>query len=392
MGKVLALTFVATAALAGVATMALGDVAEAESAFAAGEYREAHTLASAAIEENQVDIRARLIAGMAGLRLLDDKPRVGLNEVEEHFRMVLDLAPDTPGIHYLLGYTLFQKAEVLPKRRRQEALELYDEAAKLFAEDLKHVGDRAGALQGSAVSLGRLGRIDEALEAHDTWIALTPSDPAPYVSAIKLAVAERRAEEAAALLERAAAALEDELPGLFELGLECSGDDEMLPVLGAVREMVKRPWERAALELLYFRGSERFDLAAPALEDLVAANPPESIKKMLSTHFQKTFTKNLPRETVDPRLSYPVRHEETYVRPSYPERARGPRIEATVIAVGIVLRDGTTRFYWAHSSRPGLGFEDAALEAARQWKYEPGTVDGKPVDFFFVVRVEFNLG
>ncbi|MDX1389020.1 MAG: energy transducer TonB [Acidobacteriota bacterium] len=407
MGRVLGFAFLSAAALAALATAAPGDTADAESAFAAGDYRKAYTLALAAIEENTVDIRARLIAGMAGLRLLNDEPRVGLDEVEEHFRMVLELAPDTAGIHYLLGFTLFQEAEVFPKRRKREKRALYEEAATLFAEELtRATSNRASAIQGRAVSLGRAGLIDEALDAHNDWIALSPSDPAPYVAAIKLTIAERRAGESVALLERSDDAVEQELPGLFELGLECAGDDDMLPVLGAVREMVKTPWERGALELIYYYEAGRPDLSAAALDNLVASNPPESLRLMLTSHFQSTFKgyrysrelqtvtgvvgKRAAGEQLDPKYGYPSRRQ--YVKPSYPELPRKARVEATVIALGIIRSNGTTDYIWAHSSRTGLGFEESALEAIEQWEYEPGTVDGEPADFFFIIRIDFFLG
>jgi len=394
MGKTLFLpVFLAIAVAAAGVPIAADDIAEAESTFAGGDYREAYRQARAAIQANPSDARARLLAGMAGLRLVNDKPRVSLDEIEEHFRVVLEVAPDTPGIRYLLGVALFQKAEALPQRRKR-AQALYNEAAKLFADDLERVTtNRPGALEGRAVALGRAGRIDESLGAHEAWIAANPSNQAGHLSAIKLAVDDRRPDESVELLKRASVVLDDELPGLFELGLECASDDDMMAVAGAIREMVEIPWQRTALEILYFRGSGRPDLAAPALEGFVASDPPEWVKKTLSARFQREFSKRSPGSVSqgnDSGLGNPER--VNYVVPVYPERARSARVEATVIAVGIIRRDGTTHFFWAHSSRSGLGFEDAALEAVRQWEYEPGTLDDQRVDFFTAVRVDFSLG
>jgi TonB family protein len=375
------------------ASVVVADVAEAESAFARGDYREAYRQARASIQADPSDARARLLAGMAGLRLVDDRPRVDLDEIEKHFRVVLDIAPDTPGIRYLLGVTLFQEAESLP-RRRKRARALYGEAAQLFADELeRETPNRTGALEGRAVALGRAGRFDESIEAHEVWIAADPSNQAAYLSAIRLAVDGRLSDESVALLKRAFVALDQELPGLFEVGLECASEDDMMEVVGAIRDTVETPWQRAALEILYFRDSGRLDLAASALEEFVASEPPEWVKKELSARFERDFAKGSPfpafREN-DSRLGNPRR--VNYVRPAYPERARGPRVEATVIAVGIIRRDGKTELFWAHSSRSGLGFEKAALDAVRLWEYEPGTLDGQPADFLFTVRVDFSVG
>jgi len=36
-------------------------------------------------------------------------------------------------------------------------------------------------------------------------------------------------------------------------------------------------------------------------------------------------------------------------------------------------------------------FVKSAAEAMRHWRYEPATLDGKPVDVYFTVRIEFKL-
>ena len=43
------------------------------------------------------------------------------------------------------------------------------------------------------------------------------------------------------------------------------------------------------------------------------------------------------------------------------------------------------------SNRPNMGFEDAALAAVKQWRYEPATQNGRPVDVYFTVVVDFTL-
>ena len=43
------------------------------------------------------------------------------------------------------------------------------------------------------------------------------------------------------------------------------------------------------------------------------------------------------------------------------------------------------------SLAPDYGFEEAAVEAIRQWRYRPATRNGQPVSVYFTVLVEFKL-
>ena len=40
---------------------------------------------------------------------------------------------------------------------------------------------------------------------------------------------------------------------------------------------------------------------------------------------------------------------------------------------------------------PGRAFEEAAIAAVRQWRYEPGTRNGEPLLVYFTIVVEFRL-
>jgi len=42
-------------------------------------------------------------------------------------------------------------------------------------------------------------------------------------------------------------------------------------------------------------------------------------------------------------------------------------------------------------NRAGMGFEESALAAVAQWRYEPARQNGKPVDVYFTVSVTFEL-
>ncbi len=105
-----------------------------------------------------------------------------------------------------------------------------------------------------------------------------------------------------------------------------------------------------------------------------------------------------PRKVVGPvfagvgGVTDPVRIQETYVQPLYPELARQTRIEANVVVRAVILKDGSVgQIEILQCNRPQLGFEDSAVAAVRQWRYEPATMNGEPVDAYFTVFVEFRL-
>ncbi len=84
--------------------------------------------------------------------------------------------------------------------------------------------------------------------------------------------------------------------------------------------------------------------------------------------------------------------EETKLQPEYPELARVARLEGNVILQAIIHSDGSVGdLQVLRCNRPNMGFEDAAVAAVQEWRYEPATQNGKPVEVYFTVFVEFKL-
>ena len=90
-------------------------------------------------------------------------------------------------------------------------------------------------------------------------------------------------------------------------------------------------------------------------------------------------------------VNYPVLIESTKVQPVYPELARKAEVTGSVILEAVVRKDGTVDGLKVLRS-PGvnLGFEEAAIDAVSQWRYQPGTQNGQPVDVYFTIVVEFK--
>ena len=91
-------------------------------------------------------------------------------------------------------------------------------------------------------------------------------------------------------------------------------------------------------------------------------------------------------------VSNPVLIDESKVEPAFPEIARQARVEGNVILQAIIRADGTVgEVEVLRVNRPNMGFETAAIEAVQQWRYEPAMQNGRPVEVYFTVFVEFKL-
>jgi TonB family protein len=78
------------------------------------------------------------------------------------------------------------------------------------------------------------------------------------------------------------------------------------------------------------------------------------------------------------------------VSPTYPEKARQARKEGTVTLELIVEKDGSVS--GVHVVKGvDKDIDRAAIEAVNQWKFEPGTYQGKVVDVDLTLTVNFRL-
>jgi TonB family protein len=78
------------------------------------------------------------------------------------------------------------------------------------------------------------------------------------------------------------------------------------------------------------------------------------------------------------------------VEPEFSEEARKNKWQGTVLLQAIVGVDGKTHQISVMRSL-GMGLDEKAIEAARQWRFEPGLKDGKPVDTIVSFEVNFHL-
>ena len=75
--------------------------------------------------------------------------------------------------------------------------------------------------------------------------------------------------------------------------------------------------------------------------------------------------------------------------PAYPPLARQARVAGTVWLTAIIGRDGAIRNLQVMSGHPLL--TPAALEAVKQWRYQPTLLNGEPVEVITQIDVNFTL-
>jgi len=77
-----------------------------------------------------------------------------------------------------------------------------------------------------------------------------------------------------------------------------------------------------------------------------------------------------------------------HVAPVYSEEARALRVQGVVVLEGIIGKDGAVREIRIVDGDARL--TDAAIEAVRQWRYEPFRSNGEPVDMLSTMTVHFH--
>jgi protein TonB len=85
---------------------------------------------------------------------------------------------------------------------------------------------------------------------------------------------------------------------------------------------------------------------------------------------------------IPPRLIYQP-------KPEYPQLARVARIEGAVEFEAVISKDGTIEELKVLRGHPFL--VKAALEAVRQWRYQPTLLNGEPIEVVTEITVNFKL-
>jgi protein TonB len=102
-----------------------------------------------------------------------------------------------------------------------------------------------------------------------------------------------------------------------------------------------------------------------------------------------TGTGNMPVR-VGGNVKAPVIIESTRIKPVYSEVARRARIQGLVIIEAVIDRQGNVTEARVLKPLP-MGLDNAALNAVKQWKFKPGTLNGQPVPVYYNLTVNFAI-
>ncbi|MDJ0841626.1 MAG: TonB family protein [Acidobacteriota bacterium] len=189
------------------------------------------------------------------------------------------------------------------------------------------------------------------------------------------AVAGGRVEVAKLLLEAGADLDASCNDGITALGLAVYEEDETL----------FRMLREAGAGVLYRTRGKAVML--PEKADTIAAVRKKvgKIPWRLSRCEENTYSIN------DKRVSPPV--FTSRVTPRYPRDAVSNRLSGSVVLEAVLGKDGVVRNIRVLKDLGGwqLGFEANAILALRQWEFEPGKIEEKPVDVRMALKIDFVL-
>jgi protein TonB len=79
------------------------------------------------------------------------------------------------------------------------------------------------------------------------------------------------------------------------------------------------------------------------------------------------------------------------VKPVYPRMSQRLGEQGTVVLRVLVRGDGTAGAVEVKSSSGFTRLDQSAVDAVKTWRFNPATIDGKPVDEWYQVPIPFKL-
>jgi TonB family protein len=77
--------------------------------------------------------------------------------------------------------------------------------------------------------------------------------------------------------------------------------------------------------------------------------------------------------------------------PVYPPAAYAARYECSVVVAAVIHEDGTVgEVEVMEATAPKLGFEEATIDAIKQWRFEPARLNGEPVASVAAYELNFR--
>jgi TonB family protein len=99
-----------------------------------------------------------------------------------------------------------------------------------------------------------------------------------------------------------------------------------------------------------------------------------------------------PYDQGTPGLAPPTLIPGSRALPKYPDLARKAGLQGTVVLLAVIEKDGRVgEIEVVKSPDQRWGFDLSAIDAVKQWRYQPALMNGAPVAAYIQVMVEFTL-
>ena len=397
LGTILAL------AVAPVGATARDDaVADARTLLERGDNGGALRQAKEVLLDDPRNIGALYVAGVASSNL--DR----LNDAEKYLEKAVRVAPETPNVDYQLGVVLTRIADDFKARGKNRiASGLYEEALSHFDSELDRSPEHAEAVAARASTYLKSGKTQHATDALEQWIATNPDNVDGYVALVRLYISEARPDDAREVLATMPTTdPKQRAEATFLIARTYYVQDrapEGRPLLDELRALPTDPWQVTALEAMDHLSVGKAYEAAATLVVFVDMDPPPEEVEIVATAYHKLYQKlrrsEAEPETEDnrgePRDTWPKLAMQA--PPKYPKDASRYGVEGEVLLLAIVEEDGSigrlsviSTTATRHESLYRPQFAQAALDAVRQWHYEPARRDGKPEAFPITIGVAFT--
>jgi TonB family protein len=175
---------------------------------------------------------------------------------------------------------------------------------------------------------------------------------------------------------------------------------DAISVDGVVGDRITYKFNHNKVELrgwvgFFSNGDEHYRIAALAPADIYDRYAPMYASMVRSVRFawmhtDEKFASTVP--TADGVQVLPEVAKGHLIRsipPEYPPTARSARIQGTVVLAARISSTGDVEELKVISGHPLL--VPAAIDAVKQWKYTPYTVNGEPVEVMTTIQVNFSL-
>jgi len=365
-------------------------LAAAKDAFKKGSCPEALEASLKILEAQAANLEALYIAGACERQLSK------LPEAQGHLRALLQASPQFPLAHFQLGYVLFLEAEEAARTGQVEpAKAKYAEAAEEFSRELARNATHAGSLSSRAIALSRAGKLEDAVPAHEAWIAAAPQKNDPLVSLAATYAAAGKSTEAMAALDRLPdksekAALDATLAtaNTFILKRDWGA---AIPFLEKAAEASPTSTRARALLAQAAARAGLADDAARHLQALLAMDPTPEEAEAVGEAIKASFGDGT---TAPPRPGVQLPVAVRIPPPRYP-KGQDTSVQTDVLVFALVKPDALVGATVMVPNRiwkdiRTTGFEEMAFEAVKRGKFAPGTKDGQPAELWIVVPVKFT--